>query len=588
MNKYIFTVIAVLIIFNAGFLFSQDYQSVQTPVFSPAGPQCNAGEIHDLGVVGSNLGWNTGATSPVGACLKFIPPVYPYRYTKFCMNFSRLSTGTSTWNYKIYMWKSVNGKPGPRMDSVEVTVTPGILPNWNWFDFDLPATWKEVTSPDSVFIGFLYDAQTYLGGSFAIDVSASLPVWPGFTTQGGVNWTNVSLPTYKSWLMRAEGAPSISYAHDVTVVDFLSPANLWKKDSTYTVKAKVKNAGTSPETNVPFKFLDNGVVTGATVNINLSPGAIDSVSFQWTPAISGAHKLKIASALATDQYKLNDTANIDIRVVGFPQYYNYLNGTGTNVFPFGQTGGKATTSVYLPGEFNHPSPVPTGKSISKIYFSITSGSPTVFSNLMVLLAQDTITSLSSFYTGTFDTVYNHSTVTTNEIAADMFYSLTLDHPFPFDPSKSLIMSVGQCGSSTTAYTLRTTSLSGNRRVHSLGGCPFTLGGTSTYVHNIGIDVTGPTSVIGNPVIPEKYSLEQNYPNPFNPVTNIKYNIPKSTFITLKVFDMMGKEVQTLINEYKNAGSYDIRFDGSNLSSGIYYYRFLAGDYTESRSMVLIK
>ena len=89
-------------------------------------------------------------------------------------------------------------------------------------------------------------------------------------------------------------------------------------------------------------------------------------------------------------------------------------------------------------------------------------------------------------------------------------------------------------------------------------------------------------------IPVKYELHQNYPNPFNPVTHLEFGISKSGFITLKVYDMLGKEVITLVNENKSAGKYVVEFDGSNLPSGIYFYKFTAGEFSETKSMVLLK
>ena len=89
-------------------------------------------------------------------------------------------------------------------------------------------------------------------------------------------------------------------------------------------------------------------------------------------------------------------------------------------------------------------------------------------------------------------------------------------------------------------------------------------------------------------IPEKCSLSQNYPNPFNPSTTIQYSIPKDGDITIKVFDLSGKEVMTVINEYKTAGSYSININGNNLSSGIYYYMLTAGDFVSTKKMTLIK
>jgi hypothetical protein len=89
-------------------------------------------------------------------------------------------------------------------------------------------------------------------------------------------------------------------------------------------------------------------------------------------------------------------------------------------------------------------------------------------------------------------------------------------------------------------------------------------------------------------IPQKFALLQNYPNPFNPTTKIKFDLPKQGFVSLKVYDVLGKEVASLVNGVKNAGSYIVEFSGANLSSGIYYYRITAGEFTQVKKMVLIK
>ncbi len=89
-------------------------------------------------------------------------------------------------------------------------------------------------------------------------------------------------------------------------------------------------------------------------------------------------------------------------------------------------------------------------------------------------------------------------------------------------------------------------------------------------------------------IPDKFGLMQNYPNPFNPVTKIRYQITNNNYVSLKVYNALGKEIVTLVDEYKNAGKYEVIFDGSKLSSGTYFYRIKAGDYSETKKMTLIK
>lgn len=89
-------------------------------------------------------------------------------------------------------------------------------------------------------------------------------------------------------------------------------------------------------------------------------------------------------------------------------------------------------------------------------------------------------------------------------------------------------------------------------------------------------------------IPNSFSLNQNYPNPFNPVTNIKFNLPKSGNVRLVVFDVMGREVATMINENLSAGSYTADFNAINLSSGIYFYKLITADFTDTKKMMLVK
>lgn len=101
--------------------------------------------------------------------------------------------------------------------------------------------------------------------------------------------------------------------------------------------------------------------------------------------------------------------------------------------------------------------------------------------------------------------------------------------------------------------------------------------------------TGPTliePVGGN--VPDRFSLSQNYPNPFNPETKINFSIPTSSNVTIKVFDVRGREVKTLVNESVNAGTYKISVDASAFASGIYFYTIKAGFFTDTKKMMLVK
>lgn len=89
-------------------------------------------------------------------------------------------------------------------------------------------------------------------------------------------------------------------------------------------------------------------------------------------------------------------------------------------------------------------------------------------------------------------------------------------------------------------------------------------------------------------VPTEFALYQNYPNPFNPSTLIKYEVPEKSFVSIRVYDLLGEELATLVNEEKSAGSYDVNFDAGQLSSGFYIYTIKAGNFTSTKKMMLMK
>jgi len=101
-------------------------------------------------------------------------------------------------------------------------------------------------------------------------------------------------------------------------------------------------------------------------------------------------------------------------------------------------------------------------------------------------------------------------------------------------------------------------------------------------------VDNPTSVKQELISLAEFVLEQNYPNPFNPSTKINYSIPDEGFVSLKFYDVLGEEIETLVNEYQSAGTYEVEFNGSDLSSGIYYYSLQYNNFIETKKMLLLK
>ena len=120
---------------------------------------------------------------------------------------------------------------------------------------------------------------------------------------------------------------------------------------------------------------------------------------------------------------------------------------------------------------------------------------------------------------------------------------------------------------------------------------FTFLDGNVYSFSKSIPISGAghmSDVEDDETLPKEFSLSQNYPNPFNPRTNISWQSPVSSWQTLKIFDVLGNEVATVVNEYRNSGSYEVNFDAAKLSSGVYFYQIKAGEFIQTKKMILIK
>jgi hypothetical protein len=109
-----------------------------------------------------------------------------------------------------------------------------------------------------------------------------------------------------------------------------------------------------------------------------------------------------------------------------------------------------------------------------------------------------------------------------------------------------------------------------------------------YIAAVPVRITSTTDVDDDIIAPGQFALEQNYPNPFNPSTSIKYSLAERSQVSLKIFDILGNEIATLVNADQEIGSYEVSFDASSLSSGLYFYTLKAGDFTSTKKMMLLK
>jgi hypothetical protein len=133
--------------------------------------------------------------------------------------------------------------------------------------------------------------------------------------------------------------------------------------------------------------------------------------------------------------------------------------------------------------------------------------------------------------------------------------------------------------------------SSNMLIRFRDSCDGSLNYDGWYVDNINVTAyqPAPTGLSNNTnTVPDKYALEQNYPNPFNPSTQINYSVAKEGLVRISIYDILGREIKSLVNDVKAPGYYAVDFDASALSSGFYFYRMESGYFIDTKKMTLIK
>ncbi len=228
--------------------------------------------------------------------------------------------------------------------------------------------------------------------------------------------------------------------------------------------------------------------------------------------------------------------------------------------------------------------------INKIGFTIlTVGSPAM-SGFSVKMKTTTDATISTWVTSGWTEVYTSSSYLP---AGTGLQYIELATPFFWNGTTNLLVEVcfdnaAWSSNSTVAGTTQTGTVVHNH-VDGSTGCTLTATSTAATRPNVCLIIN--TGVGVNPVgsnVPQVYSLSQNYPNPFNPTTKINFAIPKQGLVTMKIYDVLGREVKTLVNEVKAAGTYTVDFNGSTLSSGVYFYKLESNGFTDIKKMMLIK
>jgi hypothetical protein len=337
----------------------------------------------------------------------------------------------------------------------------------------------------------------------------------------------------------------------------------------------------TPSTLKEFKLLPVGAnnysaafnSTQADVNVN------DSIYYKIFAQDAGSNHLKDSTALYS--FKIISQVNACIGT-----------GTTSSNYPFTTYWEDGRTDILFTAAELTGAGGAAGNILSIAFDVISVGGPQM-DGFNIKLQNTTATSISAFTNSGWTVCFNGS----YSIANTGLQTITLTTPYLWNGTSNLLLEVCYNNAAWTAYSpVNSTPATGMMVGYSTDlpagdGCTAAWTATSlAYRANVCMTINTNLIGIGNntTILPGSYSLFQNYPNPFNPVTQIKYDLPKQGFVTLKIYDVLGREISRLVNEVKSPGSYMVDFDGTNLASGVYFYKLEVNNYTNIKKMMLIK
>ncbi len=331
-----------------------------------------------------------------------------------------------------------------------------------------------------------------------------------------------------------------------------------------------------------FKFTIPGQPLGSTVNYYIA--AQDSAGSLVATLPSGGSGLNPPGTNPPPTTFSYSVANINIvnigtgtTAVGWPYYTFYMD--------------SRTDMLYSATEMINNGGV--AGNITKIGFDVVTAASQTMNGFKVKIQNYNQSTLSGFENSGWTTCYDG----TYSVPGTGMQYVTLQTPFYWDGVSNLLVEICFNNSSYTSNTTVNGTAATNMNKHnhsdlsSGDGCTQITSPGSSYTARPNISLwfeTGTNTPVNPSVIPNVFELAQNYPNPFNPVTKINFQVPRQEMVTLRVYDMLGREVALLVNEVKMPGYYSVEFNAGNLSSGVYTYRMTAGTFDKTMRMVIIK
>ena len=500
----------------------------------------------------------------------------------------------------------------------------------SFFNFNMGNN-SDVSYPDN-FIAFdLSDGYNFINQNSVNNIylkinNTSVSGVTGTITNFGVknavwdlsfNSTEVPLSisgTGNTIIANTQAGPNITsnvgmYSLDIN--DYSAPGNI-------TPKVTVQNFGSAAQT-FPVT-LTIGSVYNQTIQVNnLPPGTTSQISFPVWNAVSGSYQFKAITKLSTDLMKQNDTLYKTVNIFPIPNspmQISPINGVN-GLFP--DVTINWTRSIYAS---NYLLQISTDSNFQSGFLYRDSSITDTFKTFsgMTLLTKYywKVKAINLVGGSNYSPVWNFKTI---GLPASVYllnpinYSGNISVPVMFIWSKSFDQSYKvNSGGKDESFTISQymldivtdTSILANRQVITTTDTVklvSSLNGNTTYYWRVNAKsqfgwgtftnwnhfTTAQTSIKQiSSEIPKEYKLENNYPNPFNPSTKIKFSLPQNSAVKLSVYDISGKSVAILINDKLNAGYYEFEFEGSNLSSGIYFYKIEAGSFSDVRKMILLK